>query len=133
MLVADVRFVLDQFQELNSHDEFWHGHLDFSKVGIVGHSMGGTTAALATSEEKRIRAGVNLDGSTFPGMNGDIRPIPLHKPLLFIATEEHASDPETHGKEYVGSEFDTYYLVVAGSDHMGFTDARLIQNRFSLE
>jgi dienelactone hydrolase len=133
VLVADVRFVLDQFQELNSHDEFWHDHLDFSKVGIVGHSMGGTTAALATLEEKRIRAGVNLDGSTYPGMNGDIRPIPLHKPLLFIATEEHASDPETHAKEYVGSKFDTYYLVVAGSDHMGFTDARLIQNRFSLE
>jgi len=133
VLVADVRFVLDQLQELNSHDSFWRGHLDLSCVGIVGHSMGGTTAALATKEESRIRAGANLDGSTYPGMNADIRPIPLLKPLLFMATEEHASDPETHAMEYVGSASNTYYVVVAGSDHMGFTDARLLQSRFGQE
>ena len=66
VLVADVRFVLDQLQKMNSHDHFWHSHLDLSKVGIVGHSMGGTTAALATQEESRILAGVNLDGSPIP-------------------------------------------------------------------
>jgi pimeloyl-ACP methyl ester carboxylesterase len=133
VLVADVEFVLDQLQELNTHDEFWKGHLDLSRIAIVGHSMGGTTAALAASGDKRIRIGVNLDGSTYPGMNGDVRPVPVHKPLLFMETEEHASDSTTHGKEYVGGKGETYYVVVAGNDHMGFTDARLIQNRFSLE
>ena len=131
VLVADVRFVLDQLQQLNSHDDFWQGHLDLSRIAIVGHSMGGTTAALALKEDERIRAGVNLDGSTYPGMNADVRPIPLGKPLLFIETEEHASDPETHGKEFVGSEGNTYYVVVAGDDHMAFTDAPLLQCRFS--
>jgi len=53
--------------------------------------MGGTTAALATQKEPRILAGANLDGSTYPGMNADVRPIPVHKPFLFLATEEHAS------------------------------------------
>ena len=77
VLVADVRFVLEQLQEMNSHDHFWHAHLDLAKVGIVGHSVGGTTAALATKEESRILAGVNLDGSTYPGMNADIRPVPV--------------------------------------------------------
>ena len=91
VLVVDVRFVLDQLQEMNSHDHVWHGQLDLSKIGIVGHSMGGTTAALATQEEPRILAGVNLDGSTYPGMNADVRPISVHKPFLFLATEEHAS------------------------------------------
>jgi hypothetical protein len=38
VLVADVRFVLDQLQEMNLHDHFWHGHLDLSKIGI--HSRG---------------------------------------------------------------------------------------------
>ena len=131
VLVPDVRFVLDRLQSFNSHDGFWRGHLDLSRVGIVGHSMGGTTAALATLEEPRIRAGVNLDGSTYPGMNADVRPIQLHKPLLFMATEEHASDSETHAKEYAGSEGNTYYAVIAGNDHMAFSDARLLQNRFS--
>ncbi len=48
VLVMDVRFVLDQLWEMNSHDRFWRGSLDLSKIGIAGHSMGGTTAALAT-------------------------------------------------------------------------------------
>jgi predicted dienelactone hydrolase len=130
VLVADVRFVLDQLQEMNSHDDFWHGHLDLSKVGVVGHSMGGTTAALAAQEEPRILAAVNLDGSTYPGMNADVRPIPVHKPFLFLATEEHASG-ETHAREYVGSESNTYYVVVSGADHMSFTDANLVLSRFS--
>ena len=133
VLVADVRFVLDQLQEMNSHDNFWRGQIDLSKVGIVGHSMGGTTAALATKDDPRILAGVNLDGSTYPGMNGDLRPIELHKPLLFMATEEHASDPATHAREYAGSEANTYYVVVTGSDHMGFSDAGLLDARFSGE
>jgi hypothetical protein len=94
--------------------------------------MGGTTAALATKEDPRILAGVNLDGSTFPGMNDDVRPVELHKPLLFIATEEHASG-EGRAREYSGSEPDSYYVVVPGSDHMSFTDKRLVQRHFSLE
>jgi dienelactone hydrolase len=130
VLVADVRFVLDQLHEMNSHDHFWHAHLDLSKVGIVGHSMGGTTAALATKEESRILAGVNLDGSTYPGMNADIRPVPVHKPFLFLATEEHASG-EDRAREYIGSESNTYYVVVTGADHMSFTDADLISSRFT--
>jgi len=133
VLVADVRFVLDQLEEMNSHDAFWRGCFDLVKVGIVGHSMGGTTAALAAKEEKRISVGVNLDGSTYPGMNGDVRPISIGKPLLFLATEEHASDPETRGHEYIGIEGNTYYVVVAGSDHMSFSDARLLGARFSRE
>jgi len=130
VLVADVRFVLDQLEEINSHDRFWHGHLDLSKIGIVGHSMGGTTAALATHQEPRILAGANLDGSTYPGMNADVRPVPVHKPFLFLATEEHASD-ETRAREYVGSESNTYYVVVSGADHMSFTDAGLVSSRFT--
>jgi len=130
VLMADVRFVLDQLQEMNSHDRFWHGRLDLSKIGIVGHSMGGTTAALATQEEPRILAGANLDGSTYPGMNADVRPIPVHKPFLFLATEEHASG-ETRAREFVGSESNTYYVVVSGADHMSFTDAGLVSSRFT--
>jgi hypothetical protein len=37
-------------------------------------------------------------------MNEVIRPVPLNKPLLFIATEEHTADPGTRAGEYSGSE-----------------------------
>jgi dienelactone hydrolase len=134
VLVADVRFVLDQLREMNSHDHFWQGHLDLSKVGIVGHSLGGATAALATKEEPRILAGVNLDGSTFPGMNADVRPVPVQKPFLFLAAEEHASNPALAGiREYVGSESNSYYVIVGGATHGSFTDADLLTSRFYRE
>ena len=130
VLVRDVRFVLDQLAEMNAHDRFWRGKLDLSKVGIVGHSMGGTTAALATLEDKRILAGVNLDGSTYPGMNNDLRPVDVHKPFLFLATEEHAEGPD-HAREYVGSPGNTCYAVVPGAEHMHFSDARWLQAHFA--
>jgi dienelactone hydrolase len=131
VLVRDVRFVLDKLGEMQSHDDFWHGQLDLSRVGIVGHSMGGTTAAWATKEDQRILAGVNLDGSTYPGMNADVRPVEVHKPLLFIMTEEHASNPEVRVREYAGSKSNTYYVTMSGTDHMSFTDSPLILSRFA--
>jgi predicted dienelactone hydrolase len=131
VLVTDVRFVLDQLRKMNSDDNFWHNRLDLSKVGIVGHSMGGTVAAFATQEEARILAGVNLDGSTFPGMNADVRPVPVHKPFLFLAAEEHASNPDVQIREYVGSESNSYYVTVGGADHGSFCDADLLSSKFS--
>jgi dienelactone hydrolase len=133
VLVPDARFVLDRLAEMNLHDPFWHGRLAPSRAGIVGHSMGGTTASLAADQDGRIVAGVNLDGSTFPGMNGDVRPVLVHKPYLFLMTEEHATDPGTHGREFAGMPSDTYYIAVAGTDHMSFTDTHLIDSRFGLE
>jgi predicted dienelactone hydrolase len=131
VLVRDVRFVLDKFVDMQSQDDFWHGQLDLPHVGIVGHSMRGTTATLATKQDPRILAGVNLDGSTYPGMNADVRPIEVHKPLLFIMTEEHASNPDVRVHEYVGSASNTYYVVVSGTDHMSFSDSNLIVSRFA--
>jgi dienelactone hydrolase len=133
VLVADVRFVLDELQEMNSHDHFWQGRLDLSRVGIVGHSMGGTIAAFAARGEARILAAVNLDGSTFPGMNADVRPVQVRKPFLFLATEEHASNPEVRIREYAGSESNSYYVIVSRADHGSFTDANLLSSRFSRE
>ena len=88
------------------------------------------TAALATKEDPRILAGVNLDGSTYPGMNADVRPVQVHKPLLFMMTEEHASNPG-QVRDYVGTESNTYYIVMSGTDHMSFTDSHLIVSRFT--
>jgi pimeloyl-ACP methyl ester carboxylesterase len=50
--------------------------LDLNKVGMFGHSLGGATAAKAMAADRRIRAGINLDGSMFlanPALQQDIR------------------------------------------------------------
>ena len=130
VLVRDVQFVLDRLKEMEVHDKFWRDQLDLSRIGIVGHSLGGATAAVATQEEPRILAGVCLDGPTFPGMNGDARPVPVHKPFLFLAAEDHAAYMAKNAREYVGSESNDYYVVVTGANHMSFTDHGLVTSRF---
>ena len=66
-LLRQASVVLDEVERLKelaraAHDPLWRNHLDLSKVGIIGHSLGGATAALATQEERRILAGVQFTG-----------------------------------------------------------------------
>jgi hypothetical protein len=73
--VADTRFVLDELASLASgrnpdaeHRTLPNGlsaALDLKKVGMFGHSLGGATAAKAMAADRRIAAGINLDGSMF--------------------------------------------------------------------
>ena len=47
LVVADINFVLDKPQKLNAADPTgkFKGKLDMQQVGLVGHSLGGATAA----------------------------------------------------------------------------------------
>jgi predicted dienelactone hydrolase len=61
---ADLRFVLDRLARLNAGDsnQPLAGRLDLERVGVLGHSIGGITAAVACLEDARFKAAVNLDG-----------------------------------------------------------------------
>jgi dienelactone hydrolase len=67
--IADTRFVLDQLKALNSGalrrplPAGLAGALDLTRVGMFGHSLGGATAADAMAADRRILAGIDLDGS----------------------------------------------------------------------
>lgn len=130
VLAEDVRFVLGELTKMNHSDSFWRGRLDLTRVGIVGHSLGGTTAAIACREDPQILAGANLDGPTFPGMAADGHPFDVHKPFLFIVTGEHARSP-SHGREYAGSAANTYYVTVNEAIHRSFMDSSLLVSRFA--
>ncbi|KAG4431664.1 hypothetical protein IFR05_012847 [Cadophora sp. M221] len=96
--VQDVRTVLDslsnttfisQIPGLKSRGKVQR--LQTSKVGILGHSLGGATAAAAMLADKRFVAGVNLDGSIV----GNVTSLGLSKPFLIIENEFHnrTTDP----------------------------------------
>jgi predicted dienelactone hydrolase len=65
----DARFVLDELERLNADDpvELLTGRIDFSRVGIFGHSFGGAVAAEMCRSDARCRAGVDYDGFFFGG------------------------------------------------------------------
>jgi predicted dienelactone hydrolase len=56
----DMRFVLSRLGSLRGA-----GRLDLQRVGAFGHSNGSATTATAMLADRRLRAGVNLDGAIF--------------------------------------------------------------------
>jgi dienelactone hydrolase len=81
--VSDARFVLDQLAKLCADDHLLRGHLDTSKVGIVGHSFGGATAAEVVRIDERFRAGINLDGTPFRMTAQG----PITRPILWMTSD----------------------------------------------
>ncbi|GAB3208313.1 lipase [Marinactinospora endophytica] len=77
--VDDVRFVLDQLEEIASGDNpDAQGRalprglarvLDLSRIGAFGHSAGGATSIHAMAEDDQIDAAVDMDGSVVLGRN----------------------------------------------------------------
>ncbi|MFE2096820.1 hypothetical protein [Streptomyces sp. NPDC059468] len=69
--------------------------LDLARVGMYGHSAGGTAAARAAYEDRRIRAVVNLEGyldhpSDRPGGPAQLYPVArygMDRPMLLLGTD----------------------------------------------
>jgi dienelactone hydrolase len=64
--IADTKFVLDQLTANRSLPKGLAGSLDLDRIGMFGHSLGGSTAAQAMAHDSRIKAGTNLDGHVVP-------------------------------------------------------------------
>ncbi|MFG3343972.1 alpha/beta hydrolase family protein [Streptomyces sp. NPDC048018] len=129
---ADVRFVLDRLTGARPSWAYART-IDRTRIGMAGHSIGGASAATAMLADRRIDAGVNMDGAfwdTLPagGLGG--------RPFLFLGT-----DDETHRPGGEDATWDTTWraldgwkrwLTVAGADHFTFSDAPVIQHHFGL-
>lgn len=59
------------------------GHLDLSRIGVFGHSLGGAAAVLAAARVPGIRAAANLDGD-YAGAAAVEQP---RVPLLYITSQ----------------------------------------------
>ncbi|MFL6143231.1 MAG: alpha/beta hydrolase family protein [Labedaea sp.] len=111
----DLSFVLDELRH--------HPLADESRVAVVGHSMGGDAAATAMRADRRVDAGVNLDGPMDPAD-------PLDRPFLLLGSLDDHSP---------GGSFDPSWdavwphlsgwkrwLTVTNADHFSFTDLDLL-------
>ncbi|MEU4270458.1 hypothetical protein [Streptomyces sp. NPDC026092] len=84
--LADVRFVLDRLEALEGP---LGRALDLGRVGILGHSAGGTTAAQALYDDRRFAAAVNLEGY-LDQVDGTLFPVArdgVDRPLLLLGTD----------------------------------------------
>ncbi len=62
----DTYFVLDQLEQLAfDKTSLFYQRFDQNRIGIFGHSIGGSTAIKSSCFDSRIKAAVNLDGALF--------------------------------------------------------------------
>ncbi|MGC5285343.1 alpha/beta hydrolase family protein [Micromonospora sp. DT231] len=97
----DVRFVLDQIADLADgrnpdvdHTPLPAGlgaALDLSRIGMFGWSKGGTATALTMGTDRRIRAGLSLDG---PMVSQPLPATDLYRPFMLMTAElTRAAEP----------------------------------------
>lgn len=88
--VQDIRFAVDKIQELAQQgSEFWNG-INSSKIGVLGHSFGGSAAVRACKTDDRITCGINMDGS----IRSEDAKTAFKKPFMFmIAGNSHLWNP----------------------------------------
>ncbi len=60
----DMITALNEIEIQNKVDGPLKGYFDLNRIGAFGHSFGGQNAAAAMTLEPRIRAGLNMDGTT---------------------------------------------------------------------
>jgi dienelactone hydrolase len=144
---ADVCFVLD---ELTGARPAWPGAalIDPSRMAMAGHSAGGGAAIAAMLADPRIRAGIDMDGST-------AAPIPdegLARPFLFLGKQSNytpgsggAATPGTRDWKLLRGAVTTWerdwelltgwkrWLVVAGAVHASFTDLALLADQLGID
>ena len=141
--VADQRFVVDQLERMHAADptERLTGMLDLNRLGVFGHSGGGSTGLQFCSADARCKAILNLDGNVL----GTVRHTGIAQPYLHISQNVLLPLSET---EVVAIGADVRPLALAyrqgvddllgvtsdraiwirlqGSGHFTFTDAPLM-------
>jgi predicted dienelactone hydrolase len=135
----DIQFVLDRLPQINQHQLF-DGALDLNRIGIFGHSFGGAAAAQACAIDRRLKAGMNMDGLLF----GSAAQHGASQPFLFMQSDyarpTAAELASTDGSlrrskqtdEWGYQQRDRWFrdwggenLTLLGSAHMNFTDLPL--------
>jgi predicted dienelactone hydrolase len=117
--VADTRLVLDGLSSLPGASPAGRlaSRLDLERVGVFGHSMGGVTAGQFCVEDRRCRAGLNLDGIP---QYGSMIDQPLGRPFLMV----HSARPgRTGASDPIYQTANPYVRVdVRDTLHLDFTD-----------
>ncbi len=98
---ADVKFVIDSVlaQAKDAKDPL-HGHVDASRIGAAGHSLGAiTTIGLVYNScctEKRVKAAEEFSGAELPFDGGTFTPFPK-TPLLIVHGAKDGTVPVAAG------------------------------------
>jgi pimeloyl-ACP methyl ester carboxylesterase len=122
---SDIRFVIDQIARPEALPApLRGGGFDPSKVAVIGHSFGGAVSAMVLSEDPRVVAAANIDGTPY----GDLPDRQLTRPFLLLQSDL-AESPHGdlfhngNGRLLATMTAPGFRYEIKGADHFSFTDA----------
>jgi len=139
--IDDTNFVLDTIIEnvKNSDSEHVYTLIDISRIGAMGHSLGGASSAQLGRERNDIKAVIDLDGGLIGEeldyvdnkyiINYEIYPVPI----LFITTDTmkqamvSVTDPDIVIPQnlILDTAPEAYEVYLEGTNHFSVTDLPL--------
>ncbi|MEX0795677.1 MAG: hypothetical protein WD274_03185 [Acidimicrobiia bacterium] len=124
--VADMAFVLERIREGTGGIEFLAPSLDLSRIGVLGHSNGGISAAEMCRAEVAIAACLNIDGQAAGGPFGYEQDAPApDQPFMFLTKETSIHDSLNSRFEAAGAG--AVRAVRAVAEHGDFTDGGMLE------
>ena len=94
------------------------GMFDLDHVGMFGHSLGGATAAATMLIDRRIDAGLDMDGFLF----GKVAVTGLKKPFMLFAADPGFRHKPNLAQFWSQLSGPRYAVDFAGAAHLAFTD-----------
>lgn len=152
--IDDMNFVIDTLKKAGEteqlSDSWYYGKdskntiqkiikiIDFDKIGLIGHSMGGATS-VSVGRREDISAVIDLDGTMLGEETGVVDGViqvnenPYPTPLLTVDSQSHYADrKEAQKAGYVypnnvilKNAKQGYQTYFKGAEHMNFTDLPL--------
>jgi dienelactone hydrolase len=131
--VDDLRRVLDVMLDGKAEvvPEGLRGRMDATRVGALGHSMGGLTVGVYSVADTRVRASAYLaivpSSSAFRPLLGLPEPARFRTPALYLSAAEDTVVEGQGGKQELAANFEAqplpaYWIDVADAGHFSFAD-----------
>ena len=114
----DITDVADQIESWNSSG-FLKDKLDIENIGVFGHSRGGGAAGDAFLNDKRFKAGANVDGVQW----GRIVDTSFQNPFLFISADWPEEKEDLNSHAYINKSQSVFYEgKILNTGHSSFMD-----------
>ena len=136
MWTTDTAFVVDQLERLNASDSSrrFAGKLATDRLGMFGHSFGGATALQFCHDDRRCKAGIDIDGMPFGSVIGE----GATQPFLFLMSDHSREAGTVEARDvtrdihslYDHLRSDRHIVMIRRANHFTFSDQMVVKSSY---
>lgn len=124
--LLDIQVLLDELSRMDSSDPLVRGRLDLERIGMIGMSYGGGTAAETCRRESRVKCVALLDATVDFSYYFELSASGLQKPFLTMnrtVLDHNLPDFSADSQKlYTLAIRNAIWFKIANSGHFSFTD-----------